>query len=233
MKKRGRFIVLDGIDGTGKATQLKKLVSYLKSQGHNVAQFDFPQYTKPSSYFVKKYLNSRYGNLLQVGPYKASLFYALDRFDVRDQILEALNSGKVVVSNRYVAANMGHQGSRINNPKVRKEFFYWIQHLEFDIFEIPQPDINILLHIPARIAQGLVDQKNKRAYLVNSKRDLHEASLKHLKKAEQTYKELAKMYSHNFTLINCIRKNRLMTPEEVFENIKRVVADVLEFKIKP
>lgn len=227
MKRRGKFIVLDGIDGSGKATQTRKLVEFLKSKGYRVAQFDFPQYSKPSSYFVKKYLNGRYGKLLKVGPYKASLFYALDRFDVRDEMEKALSDGKTILSNRYVAANMGHQGSRIADPKARKEFFYWIQHLEYDIFEIPRPDLNILLHLPAKIAQKLVDKKGVRDYIKKGKRDLHEASLKHLSKAERTYKEIAQFDPRHFALITCTRNGKLMSIDDVHNKVKELVLEVL------
>ncbi len=227
MKGKGKFIVLDGIDGSGKATHLRLLRKHLESKGLPVAHFDFPQYSKPSSYFVKKYLNGRYGKLLQVGPYKASLFYALDRFDARNEIAQAINSGSVVLSNRYVAANMGHQGARITDPKVRKEFFYWIQHLEFDIFEIPRPDINILLNIPAKTAQLLIDKKLDRSYLKGKSRDIHESSLKHLKNAEKTYKDIAKFDPYHFSIINCTRGNKLLPVPEIQNKIREKVDRIL------
>ncbi len=225
--KKGKFIVLDGIDGSGKATQTQKLVEFLKSEGYKIAQFDFPQYSKPSAYFVEKYLNGRYGKFLKVGPYKASLFYALDRFDVRDKMEKALREGKIVLSNRYVAANMGHQGSRISDSKVRAEFFYWVQHLEYDIFEIPRPDLNILLHLPAKLAQKLVDKKQKRAYLTKGKRDLHEASRTHLSRAERTYREIARFDPQHFVLINCMKNGSLMSIDEVHAKVKEKVLSVL------
>ena len=97
---KGAFIVIEGTDGTGKGTQSQKLVKYLKNKGQEVVLFDFPQYDKPSSYFVQQYLNGKYGEIEEVGAYKASLFFALDRFDASSQIRKALEEGKIVVSNR-------------------------------------------------------------------------------------------------------------------------------------
>ena len=230
MWKRGFFIVIDGIDGSGKATQTKELVSYLRKEGYRIAKFDFPRYEKPSSYFVRKYLNGRYGDLLKVGPYKASLFYALDRFDAREEIEAALREGRVVISNRYVASNMGHQGARIKNPQVRKQFFYWLQHLEFDIFEVPRPDATILLHVPAKVAQKLVDKKRERKYLHGKKRDIHEASLKHLRAAERVYRDLKAFDPHHFRLVSCVRRGKLLSIPEIQGEIRTIAEEILKEK---
>ena len=108
-KEQGRFIVLEGTDGSGKTTQFKALVARLKKEGIAVKTVDFPQYGKESSYFVRQYLNGKYGGLKEVGPYRASLFYALDRFDLSSETRQALASGKIIVTDRYVDANAGHQ----------------------------------------------------------------------------------------------------------------------------
>src|SRR2546423_12717689 len=130
MRQKGKFIVLEGTDGSGKTTQFKKLIDRLEKE-HEVTTFDFPQYAKPSSYFVKEYLNGRYGTLAEVGPYRASIFYALDRFDVGREISKWLKEDKIIVSNRYVSSNMGHQGAKIKDIKERKEYFKWIDQFEF------------------------------------------------------------------------------------------------------
>src|SRR5688572_8863017 len=106
--KRGKFIVIEGTDGSGKKTQFELLVKRLKKAGHKVATFDFPQYGTPSAYFVEQYLNGHYGSIKETGPYRASLFYALDRFDAAPHIQAALAEGTMVICNRYVASNMGH-----------------------------------------------------------------------------------------------------------------------------
>ncbi|MBI2049252.1 MAG: hypothetical protein HYT29_02365 [Parcubacteria group bacterium] len=238
--KKGRFIVLEGTDGSGKTTQFKKLVARLRrvgsprstraEAGFKVATFDFPQYGKESSYFVREYLNGRYGGLEEVGPYRASIFYALDRFDVGPKIKKWLNEGRIVVSNRYVASNMGHQGAKIKGTRTRQKYFKWLDELEYGILGIPRPDLNIVLHIPARVAQRLVDKKSGRKYVGGKKRDLHEADLGHLKRAEQTYLQMAKTFPKDFALVRCVEKGKLLSVEEIQEKVLNIARSVLGFR---
>ena len=222
---KGVFIVIEGTDGTGKATQTKKLTEYLQAKGYNVATFDFPQYESPSSFFVKEYLNGKYGT--EVSPYKASLFYALDRFDAGAKIREALSEEKIVISNRYVASNMGHQGGKIDDSKKRHEYFKWNDDIEYGILGIPKPDLNIVLFVPAEIAQKLVDNKGSRDYLGGAKRDLHEKDLTHLKKAEQVYLEIVRLFPNQFTLIDCVEGDRLLNIDEVHTKVVEKVQAIL------
>jgi dTMP kinase len=227
----GKFLVLEGADGSGKTTQFKKLVGRLRKSGHKVAAFDFPQYDKPSSYFVKEYLNGRYGGWREVGPYKASIFYALDRFDAGQKIRAWLKEGKVVVSNRYVASNMGHQGAKIKNPKERSKFFRWLYGFEYGLLGIPKPDLVLVLHVPAKIAQRLIDKKGAREYLGGVKRDLHEADIKHLRRAEATYLGMVKTFPRDFRLVECVEKGRLLPPEAIHEKIWQIVKKELRSKV--
>ena len=110
---KGKLIVLDGTDGCGKKTQTEKLVERLRQEGQEVVMQDFPRYGERSAAIVEDYLNGKFGTAEQVGPYRASIFYACDRFAASTEIFSALESAKHVVSNRYVSANMG----RINPEK--------------------------------------------------------------------------------------------------------------------
>src|SRR5574341_247431 len=222
---KGVFIVIEGTDGTGKATQTLKLVEFLKKEGKAVETFDFPQYGQPSCHFVESYLNGKYGT--EVNPYTASLFFALDRHEASFKIKKALSEGKIVVSNRYVASNMGHQGGNIEDSGKRQEYFKWNEDIEYNILGIPKPNLNIILHVPAEIAQKNVDQKGSRAYVGGQKRDLLEKDLGHLQRAEQVYLEMAKLFPQNFTLISCMDGNRLMNIEEIHTKIVGVVKKLL------
>jgi dTMP kinase len=206
--KKGKFIVIDGTDGSGKATQTELLVKRLKKEKFKVKIFDFPQYGQKSAGLVEEYLNGKYGGAKEVGPYRASIFYACDRYDASFKIRKFLENGYVVVSNRYVTANMGHQGGKIVDAKKRKKYFDWLYELEYGIFEIPKPDLNIILHVDAAVAQKLVDSKGQRGY-TKKKRDLHEKDLKHLRDAERVYLEIAKTMK-NFKLISCTEKECIM-----------------------
>lgn len=222
---KGIFIVIEGTDGSGKATQAKLLAECLRADGHRLAQFDFPQYFKSSSDFVKAYLQGRFGSIKEVSPRKASLLYALDRFEAAPDIKKALAEGKVVLANRYVGSNMGHQGAKITKQEERLKYFMWDMELEYNILEIPRPDINIILRVPARVAQKLVGEKRgkERFYTKGKKRDIHEASLAHLKKAEATYTEMARYFPKQFTLIDCAPAGKLLPVREISEKILKIV----------
>lgn len=221
---RGKLIIIEGTDGSGKSTQFKMLVRKLRRSGARVATFDFPQYEKPSSYFVREYLNGHYGGWKEVGPYRASVFYALDRFDVAPQIKRWLKEGRMVVANRYVASNMGHQGAKINSPAGRRAYFKWLSELEYGTLGIPKPDFTFVLHMPAGVAQKLVDQKGSREYIGGIKRDIHEADLNHLRQAEKTYLEMVKIFPREFKIVECVKKGKLLSPEVVHAKLWSLVA---------
>lgn len=223
-EQRGKFIVIDGTDGSGKTTQFNLLVETLKLNGYDVALADFPQYGKKSAGLVEEYLNGKYG---QVNPYAGSIFYAVDRFDASFQIRKWLEEGKIVLANRYVTANAGHQGGKIADERERIQFFKWLDQLEHGIFNIPRPDLNIILHVPAEIAQQLVDKKDAsmREYAGGKKRDLHEADLQHLKNAEQTYLQIATLFP-NTKLVECIQDDKLLSPKSIHNKVWELVRRV-------
>jgi len=209
MRDKGLFIVIEGTDGSGKTEQFKRLVQKLKEKGHQVETVDFPQYGQPSAYFVEQYLNGSYGGWKEVGPYKGSLFYALDRFAAARQKIEKwLDEGRIVLANRYVASNMGHQGAKIEKRRQRRKFFRWVRELEYEILGIPKPDVNFFLHVPAEIAYELVSGKGEREYLHGKKRDIHEQDIKHLKSAEKSYLEVVNLFPRDFVVVECVKKDK-------------------------
>lgn len=224
--KKGKLIVIDGTDGTGKATQTALLVERLKKLGHDVAVEDFPQYGKKSAGLVEEYLTGAYNHIKHIGPQVPSIFYAVDRFAASSRIQENLEKGKLVISNRYVTASMGHQGGKIKSASARKKFYTWLFDLEFNIFKIPKPDLNVILHLPAAVAQKLVDEKGHRNYLGAAKRDILEADIKHLRNAEKNYLEISKKFK--YPLVECYEKGKILSREEISELIWKKVSKVLK-----
>ena len=215
-RKKGLFIVFDGTDGSGKATQTGLLVKKLNKERHKVEKIDFPQYGKKSAALVEEYLSGKYGTAERVGPYRASIFYACDRYAASNRIRKWLEDGKIVIANRYVTANMGHQGGKIKKKSERKKYFQWLHDLEYRIFEITKPDINLILHVEASIAQKMALQKRKKSYLKDKKADIHELDLKHLKDAENIYIEISKTIP-NIELVECMVNGNLMSKKDVSE----------------
>ena len=184
---RGIFVVIDGTDGSGKKTQLDLLAARLRDNDRAVETADFPQYGQWSAQFVEKYLRGEFGGVTEVNAKKASLFYALDRFEAAPRICNWLDQGAIVLSNRYVSANKGHQLGKISDETEMRGFLSWLNELEYGTLGIPVPDLTLFLHLPAEIGQMLVDSKSQRDYLHGQKRDIHELDLNHLKNAERAY----------------------------------------------
>lgn len=223
-------IVIEGIDGSGKGEQFKLLVARLKNLGLPVETMDFPQYDSQSSYFVRQHLNGVYGGL-EISPEKASLFYAMDRFDVSSKIREFINQGKILIFNRYTFSNLGHQGAKIKDDMIRHDFFTWLYKLEHDILGILRPHLNIICDIYPHIAMRLIEQKNKdsRRYLkCGTKKDIYESSLDHLHSARMTYIELAATYKKESIIVSCTPEGKLLSIEDIHEKIWEIVKKELE-----
>jgi dTMP kinase len=209
----GKFIVIDGTDGSGKTTQLNLLKEKLEYEGYTVEVADFPQYNTKSAGLVEEYLSGKYGQADEVDPYKASIFYAVDRFDASPKIKQWLQEGKVVLANRYTSASLGHQGCKIDNPLERKVFFNWLYDLEYKIFEIPKPDLTIILQVEPEISFTLAKDRAREDWKGKTT-DIHENNFEHLKKAEQTYLEIANNLP-GFRLIKCTHNNQILSREAI------------------
>ncbi|PIS42945.1 MAG: thymidylate kinase [Candidatus Kerfeldbacteria bacterium CG08_land_8_20_14_0_20_40_16] len=227
MKKKGKLIVIDGLDGSGKATQTKLLVQRLKKEKYQVAVTDFPQYY--TSFFGKmvgRYLAGEFGKANQVNPYLASILYALDRFEAKEKMKKWLSEGKIVISNRYVSANQIHQTAKIKGKKEKEKFLKWLDQMEYKVFGIPRPNLIIFLNIPFRIGQRLVIKKGTRGYLKGVKRDIHESSKSHLSAAQRQVLDLANKYT-KWKKVDCVKGNKLLSKKEISEAVWEIVMKVL------
>lgn len=220
----GKLIVIDGVDGSGKATQTELLAQRLKQAGFSVELADFPQYNTKSAGLVENYLEGKYGSPEQIGPYRASIFYACDRYDASFKIKKWLADGKIVIANRYVTANLGHQGGKIADTTERKIFFTWINKLEYEIFNIPHPDLIFFLHLPAEISQSLAQKRQKQDWQ-DKTNDIHQNNLDHLKKAEQTYLEITKNFP-DVILIESAKNGQILSREHISDLVWREIVKI-------
>lgn len=222
-KRKGHLIVIDGGDGSGKGTQAKLLVDYLKKQRIPVKYFDFPQYY--SSFHgktVAQFLRGEFGSIDQVSPYLASLAYALDRASVKREMEEFLQKGGYIVANRYATSNMAHQGAKFLNKKDREAYLKWDYDLEYKVHKIPKEDIVIYLYVPWQTAQKLTAKKTSRTYLQGKAKDIHEKDDSHIQKAEEMYIELSKRYKH-WVLLDCVKNNSI----DSIANIHKKILEIL------
>lgn len=221
---KGKLIVIDGTDGSGKETQTKLLIKRLEAAGHAVAMADFPRHGQRSATLVDDYLNGTFGTAEEVGAYRASIFFACDRYAASFDIKKQLAEGNVI-SNRYVSANMGHQAGKIKEISEVDKFLVWLENLEYGIFDIPKPDATILLYMPVKIGQELVDKKGTREYVGGEKRDIHEADLGHLEDAASAYLYVAEKY--NWPIIQCAPDGNLRSIEDIHEELWTLVSKII------
>ncbi len=227
--KKGKLIVIDGIDGSGKATQVGLLAKRLKKEKVKVKTIDFPRYY--DNFFGKLIgdcLTGMYGDFIGVDSHIASVLYAADRFESSKEIQKWLDQGYVIIADRYVSANQIHQGGKIDDSKKRAEFLKWLDTMEHGVFKIPRPDMVIYLDVPYEVSKEWLQKKvaqRKKKYL-NGNKDVAEDNLMHLKNSRNSALLLAKQHK-NWQRIECCNGMICMLPEqvheEVFKQIKKVV----------
>ena len=225
MTPRGRLIALEGIDGSGKRTQLELLASYLDAKGFTTLRISFPRYESSFGRLVARYLNGEFGSLEAVDPHLSALLYAGDRLEAKAEIESALAAGKMVLADRYIGSNLAHQSERVP-AEQRDEFIRWLKNLEYGLYGLPVEDLIVYLRVPAIEAQRLVAMKPARGY-TSLRHDIQEANVKHLKQTSLIYDRLAT--EPNWVRIDCTNavSGALYSPEE----IHRVVFGAVESRI--
>jgi dTMP kinase len=228
MPARGKFIVLEGIDGSGKRTQLEMLVRAFADRGIACKQISFPRYDGFFGKLVARFLNGEFGELEAVDAHFSSLLYAGDRLEAKPAIEADLAAGRAVLCDRYIGSNLAHQSAMVPRGK-RKEFLRWLMQLEYKIYLLPVEDLVIYLRVPAGEAQRLVGEKGRRKY-TKLRRDIMESNLAHLKTASHVYEELARQA--NWATVECTSAGKrgapplrrslrtsLRTPEEIHGDV--------------
>jgi dTMP kinase len=217
MPARGKFIVLEGIDGSGKGTQLEMLARAFTSRGIAFNQVSFPRYDGFFGKLVARFLNGEFGALDAVDPHFSALLYAGDRWEARPAIENDLAAGRTLLADRYIASNLAHQGAGTSR-ETREEFLGWLKHLEYKVYALPEEDLVVYLRVPAVEAQRLVGEKAKRDY-TKLQRDLLESNLAHLQAASEVYDELA--CQPNWITIECYDASAraLRSPKEIHKEV--------------
>lgn len=226
---RGKLIAIEGIDGSGKRTQLGLLAAELTTLGHSVYSTGFPQYNSWFGQMVGRFLNGDFGPLETVDPHFTALLYAGDRFEAKKRLETALNDGKIVLADRYIASNLAHQTARAPAAQ-RSEFITWIEHLEYQIYDLPPEDLVLYLRVPPAPAQTLIARKSARSY-TKAKRDLQEANFRHLQDAAEIYDMLSRRAA--WKTIECFdtSRNSMRSPEEISSDVLAAVEPLLPAKV--
>ena len=227
--KRGKLIVIDGTDGSGKATQVNLLRSRLTKEGYTVKLLDFPEYYKNFfGKFIGHCLSEQYYNWINVHPKIASISYAADRWESSSKVKDWLNKGYIVLSNRYASANQIHQGGKIANAKKRESFIKWLDEMEYEVFKIPRPNAVFYLHVPMKIILQLIKERNKktaRAY-TGKRKDIVEGNIPYLTNSHKTALWLAQTQK-GWIKIECTEGRKIKTRENIHQEIYKKVKKVL------
>lgn len=223
---KGTLIVLEGIDGSGKATQSSLLEQALRAEGREVLHISFPDYESESSALVRMYLNGEFGSdPADVNPYAASLFFALDRFaSFRKKWKAFYESGGIVIADRYTTSNMVHQMTKMDSREEREEFLRWLEDMEYGKLGLPAPDAVILLDMPLALSEALVRRRAE----AGGSMDIHEQHVEYLHRCHDAYQMLAGRYG--WQRVPCTDGGRLLSPEEIAGKVQAGLAGVLPEK---
>ena len=222
----GKLFVIEGVDGSGKATQSAKLFERLASDGRNPIKLTFPDYDSDSSVIVKKYLAGDFGkHASDVTPKIASTFFAVDRYVSYKTKWEAsYKNGDVIIADRYTTSNMIHQASKLDDLAEKEEFLDWLEDFEYNIYNLPRPDLTIFLDVPEEV--GAVLTKNRANKITGEQvLDIHESDREYIKKSYENSKFIAKKYG--WKIINCIKDNQMRTIDDIHEEIYSYIKELI------
>ena len=220
------FIVLEGLDGAGKSTQIAKLRDMFRARGVESEYLHFPRFDAPVyGELIARFLRGDLGSVESVNPYLVALLYAGDRAAAAATIRGWLSDGKVVIVDRYVYSNIGYQCAKLPRGEARNMLKDWILHIEYEEFSIPRPDLSLFLDVPfAFTAKKLSETRegDDRAYLQGGK-DIHEASLDLQRSVREVYID-SSLQGDDIKVVDCsTAEGAMASPEEIFERIMRHV----------
>ena len=219
---RGKLIVIEGTDCSGKETQAKLLLKRLVDDGIKIEERCFPRYDTPTGKIIggpilgKPAIGESYfkTEVSKLDPKLACLYYAADMLYNIDEINELLDNGVNVILDRYFESNKGHQAGKFNTEKEQSEMMEWIEKLGYEVVGLPRPDMVLLLFMPYEFT---VELRNKRGEAA----DLVEKDVEYLRNSERAYKLMAKKY--NYDIINCVKDNNIRSIEDINDDVYELV----------
>lgn len=219
------LVAFEGIDGSGKGTQAALFRDRARESGLRCELIGFPRYQEtPFGRAIGQILDGQFGPLEEVSPHFLAALFAGDRSQSRDLLLNLLASNDVVVADRFVASNEAHQAARLSGPE-RQRLVDQIRKLEYEIFELPRPNLVVLLDLPVPVAQQLIAKKNARAY-TSKVADIQEADATYLERVKELYLAAAKSDS-TWKRIECVRDGQLRTQADIADEIWQLVSAII------
>lgn len=226
MKRESKFFVVEGGDGSGKATQVKILGSRLKKEGYKVKTISFPCYGKLSCKMVEWYLGGYiYKKGEEADPKLTSMYFLYDEYIGNKKIKKWLSDGYIVVADRYLTSNKGHQMGKIKSNEERKKFLAWINDMAYKKLKLSLANTVFYLDTSLSVAAS---QKSKQRKEQKAKKDIYEKDLKHLKCALDGYFWVMKNDKYDkWKMVNCIADGGIMSKKDIHEEIWKIISNKL------
>lgn len=225
----GKLIIIEGGDGSGKATQTKKLWNRLRQEGFQTKKVEFPNYSSPSSALVKMYLGGEFGKDPNgVNPYASSTFYAVDRYASYKTEWESFyQKGGIILADRYTTSNMIHQAAKITIESEWENYLDWLKDFEYRLLRLPEPDLILYLNMPPEYSIKFITSREDKSSVSN--RDIHEKDLNYLRQSYQNAQRIRTR--EKWINISCVTKEfKLKSIEEIHEEVYQIVNEFLVSK---
>ena len=221
---KGKLIIIEAGDGSGKATQTQKLYEHLQADGYKVHKVEFPDYKADSSMLVRMYLNGDFGQHVDdVNAFAASTFFAVDRYaSYRMKWKKYYEAGDIILADRYTTSNMVHQDVKITDSAERDAFFDWLWDYEFNKLALPVPDKVVFLDMAPNVADKLIDA---RAEASKQAKDIHEQDTSYLHRCHAAYVWLAKKYG--WDKVKCDDGSKPKSIEAIHQAVYKAVKTIL------
>ena len=220
---KGRLIVFEGTDGSGKATQSRLLCEHLRRDGVYLKNITFPRYGKPSAAMVQEYLDGNLGKTAgDVNAYAASMFYAMDRYaSYKQDWGNFYEAGGLIIADRYTTSNAVHQASKLPEGE-RKAYLDWLFHTEYQLLGLPAPDLVGYLDMPTEITERMM---RKREADTNTHADIHEQDAAYLRACRENARSIVRQCG--WTHILCAQGDQPRTPEDIHAQVYGLVQKLL------
>ena len=222
--EKGKLIVFEGIDGSGKSAQYRRVCSRLESEGIDYNHIVFPRYDNDSSALIRMYLGGDFGSSpSDVNAYAASTFYAVDRFAAyRTDWGKIYNSGGFILSDRYTTSNAVHQAGKLPDGE-REKYLDWLFGFEYGLLGLPEPSLVFYLDVPTELTEKMMREREQ---ATNTKADIHEQDEAYLRACRENAKKVAERCS--WQRIDCSKDGAMRTVEDIHEEIYRRVTELLK-----
>lgn len=220
------LIVVEGLDGAGKSTQVRKVREYLAARCAALEYVHFPRYEAPVyGDLISRFLRGEFGDNTTVHPQLVALLFAEDRHGAGPELKAALREGKTVLLDRYVYSNIAYQCAKLSDAQAREDLREWILNTEYGEFDLPRPDLNLFLDVPIGFVEQSLSRQRQggdRAYL-DGGQDIHEADIAFQREVRSLYLDSCRRDPH-FRRIDCAdAEGRMLPPDDIFQRIREVI----------